>query len=94
MPTYVFRCDAGCQFDAFYTMAEVPRQAPCAQCGAAAVRIVTTPHLGRSGTSAYRAIEQSERTAHAPEVTTSIPSAPRKSTPVTTNPLHARLPRP
>lgn len=94
MPTYMFRCDAGCQFDASYTMAEVPRQAPCVQCGAAAVRVVTAPNLGRSGTSAYRAIEQSERTAHEPDVTTSLPPSQRKGSPITTNPLHARLPRP
>ena len=49
MPTYSFRCEAGCLFDATFRMAEVPAQTVCRECGAEATRVITTPHLSAAG---------------------------------------------
>lgn len=93
MPSYAFQCSEGCEFDAFYTMAEVPRSRECSDCGATAVRAITAPHLSRTGASAFKLIDGAERSAHEPEVTTALPGRAGSPTPVSTNPLHAKLPR-
>ena len=95
MPTYSFRCEAGCLFDATFRMAEVPAQTVCRECGAEATRVITTPHLSAAGTSAFRMIDSAARSAHEPPVVTSLPKSGRARTQrVTHNPLHAKLPRP
>ncbi|WP_446740401.1 FmdB family zinc ribbon protein [Nesterenkonia sp. YGD6] len=93
MPLYSFRCDQGCSFDASYTMDEVPRKRACQQCDASAVRIITSVNLSRAGTAAFRAVESSLRSAHEPDVVSKLPHQAGRSTPITTNPLHATLPR-
>lgn len=94
MPLYEFRCPDGDRFEAPFPMSEAPSHTDCA-CGKQARRLIGSPRLSRAGTSAYRLIESTERSAHEPEVVTSIPGRGRKS-PVryTSNPLHQKLPRP
>ena len=41
MPTYEFACPSGHEFEKFYKMSEAPSEAPCPQCGAAAVRRIS-----------------------------------------------------
>lgn len=95
MPNYAYQCSEGCRFDAIYPMSEVPVETSCRRCGAAARRAVTAPHLSQSGSAAYGLIDRSERSAHEPEVVSSLPSAGAGPTRrVTRNPLHAKLPRP
>ena len=93
MPVYSFKCDEGCNFDASYTMDEVPRHRPCQKCKAPAVRIITSVNLSRAGSPSFKAVESSLQSAHEPEVVTRLPHQAGRSTPVTTNPLHATLPR-
>lgn len=96
MPSYRFRCAEGCSFDAMFAMAEVPRTTDCRACGASdARRMITAPHLSATGSAAYGLIERSARSAHEPAVVDRVPTqpgAPRQRS--TTNPLHAKLPRP
>ncbi|MGR4010693.1 FmdB family zinc ribbon protein [Leucobacter sp. 1207-22] len=97
MPNYRFRCQAGCEFDALYAMADVPRETQCRSCDGTATRLVTAPHLSGAGSSAYGLIDRAAQSAHEPQVVTGLPSAsqgPPKRQPVTYNPLHAKLPRP
>lgn len=95
MPSYSFQCAEGCRFDALYTMSEVPAETVCRVCGGSARRAITAPHLSVAGSSAYRLIDGAARSAHEPAVVDRLPSrGPGRSQPVTTNPLHARLPRP
>ncbi|MBK0420825.1 zinc ribbon domain-containing protein [Leucobacter sp. CSA2] len=95
MPSYSFRCEAGCRYDAMYSMAEVPKTAECRVCGAEARRAVTAPHLSGAGSSAFKLVDSAARSAHEPQVVGSLPTAgPAKRQPVTRNPLHAKLPRP
>ena len=94
MPSYSYRCSEGCRFDALYPMAEVPQETDCRVCGALARRSVTAPHLSRAGSSAFQLMDRSAKSASEPEVVSSLPSSgtPRQRT--TSNPLHAKLPRP
>lgn len=82
-----------------YSMQEVPLAAACRVCGGRAKRAMTAPHLSNAGTSAFGLVDRAERSAHEPEVVSSLPrnSGPgghTKRQPVTYNPQHAKLPRP
>lgn len=95
MPLYEFRCPDGDTTEAQYLMAEVPDAIDCPTCGHRAGRRTSSPRLSRAGSSAYRLIESTSRSAHEPEVVSSLPTSGR---PVrqqyTSNPLHTKLPRP
>lgn len=94
MPSYSFQCSEGCRFDALYSMSEVPDETRCRACGATAKRAITAPHLSAAGTSAFRLIDGAARSAHEPAVVDRLPNrGPGRSPAVTTNPLHAKLPR-
>lgn len=76
-------------------MAEVPKRRACENCDALALKVVTAPYLSQAGSGEFQLIDKSARSAHEPEVTTSLPTrGPGKATPITRNPLHAKLPRP
>jgi hypothetical protein len=71
--------------------------APCPDCGALARRTFGAPALRTLGAGVRAALEKSERSADAPEVVTAVPSAGRtrgRGVRYTTDPRHARLPRP
>jgi putative FmdB family regulatory protein len=91
VPTYVFRCPACGDFEAFATMAAVGPSAPCPSCDADAPRGITAPGLNVGGpTHAMTAAH--ERAASAPGVVTAPPPGPRRA--VRADPRQARLPRP
>lgn len=94
MPRYDFRCTCG-DFTAFYAMAAVPTATDCPQCGSSARRVMTAPHLGRTASATFGLMDRAARSAHEPEVVSgALPGARRRpGTPVTTNPLHQKLPR-
>ncbi|WP_119696698.1 FmdB family zinc ribbon protein [Microbacterium halotolerans] len=96
MPRYDFRCGCGTAFVAGYPLASVPDTAACPDCGNAARRGVSSPHLGRTSSATYGLMDRAARSAHEPQIVSgSVPGARRSpGTPVTTNPLHAKLPRP
>ncbi|WP_087013375.1 FmdB family zinc ribbon protein [Leucobacter sp. 7(1)] len=95
MPNYRYTCAEGCQFDALFSMSEVPAQLDCRSCGASARRTITAPFLSAAGSSAYGLMDRAAATAHEPAVVSNLPSrGPGQATPVTRNPLHAKLPRP
>ena len=94
MPSYSFQCSAGCRYDARFPMAEVPAEMTCRECGSTARRAITAPHLSAAGNPAFRLLEHTARSAHEPTVVDRLPTqgAPRPQR-VTSNPLHAKLPR-
>lgn len=97
MPLYEFRCPDGTLLEAAFSMATVPDAVDCPECGAPATRRITSVRLSRAGSSAYRLIESTQRSASAPEVVTALPTAgraPRDGPRYTGNPLHRKLPRP
>lgn len=95
MPLYEFRCSDGETTEAQYPMAEVPDSIECPTCGNRARRRTSSPRLSRAGSSAYQLIESTGRSAHEPEVVTSLPTSGRPvKQQYTSNPLHSKLPRP
>lgn len=95
MPIYEFKCASCRAFEAVFQMGSAPDVLGCPECGRPAKRRITAPKLSRTGTSAFRLIDQSKRSAHEPEVVTGLPaSGSKKVQPYTGNPLHRNLPRP
>ncbi|MFI6040630.1 FmdB family zinc ribbon protein [Nocardia sp. NPDC051321] len=92
MPLYWFHCRACGGFDLTFAMADVPVAAPCPDCASNSKRQFGVAALIRPGSAATRLIDATERTASEPSVVAAPP--PRRSVPVTRNPLHHKLPRP
>lgn len=93
MPLYDFRCPEGTTFEASFAMGQAPAALECADCGAPARRMISAPHLSIAGSAAYRLIDSTKRSAHEPEVVSSIPGRGARATRYTSNPLHHKLPR-
>lgn len=94
MPTYTYRCENLHGFDEVHAMSLVPDASACPECGGEARRRPAAPHLSAAGSSAYGLIDSAAKSAHEPQVVSSLPGAPRRpSGGVTRNPLHAKLPR-
>ena len=95
MPLYEFTCPQCLGFDAAFSMADVPDATACVSCGSSSPRRMTAPRISNSNSAAYRLMDSTMQSAHDPKVVSTLPrsSAGRRET-VTTNPLHAKLPRP
>lgn len=93
MPTYSYRCVACGPFDLVRPLAAAAAQALCPACGGAGRRTFGAPALRGGNAGARAAIEAGERSAEAPDVVRGIPT-PGRRTRGTTDPRHARLPRP
>ncbi|MGB2720169.1 MAG: FmdB family zinc ribbon protein [Rhodococcus sp. (in: high G+C Gram-positive bacteria)] len=95
MPTYSFRCAQRCDpVEQSFSMADVPSEVTCPECGEAAGRKISSPALGRGSSAAMKAHDASRATADTPAVVSSLPPAGRSAPRTTSNPLHRRLPRP
>jgi putative FmdB family regulatory protein len=94
MPTYRFSCGACGDFAVVRPMAESGASAPCPECGRAAGRMFGPPALHAVDERLRRAYGASERSADAPQVVSSVPGQSRRATRITSDPRHARLPRP
>lgn len=95
MPIYEFRCASEHEHERSVPISERDQQATCPRCGAPTHRRISAPRLGRLGSSAGRMIERSEASAHQPAVVDRVPGNGRSAgTRITTDPRHARLPRP
>lgn len=95
MPTYLFRCATCGDTERAFPMASVPATLDCPACGASARRRPTGAVLGVGTSPAMRLLDATARSASEPAVVPSVPAAGRRRVrPVTTNPLHRRLPRP
>ncbi|MGV8873199.1 MAG: FmdB family zinc ribbon protein [Rhodococcus sp. (in: high G+C Gram-positive bacteria)] len=95
MPTYSFRCAQRCApVEQRFSMADVPSQVTCPECGEAAPRKMSSPVLGRGNSAAMKAHDASRATADTPAVVSSLPQQGRAASRTTSNPLHRRLPRP
>ncbi|MEE3851709.1 zinc ribbon domain-containing protein [Gordonia sp. LSe1-13] len=94
MPTYVFRCRSDCaDFIERHSMAAIPDAASCPECGADGRRVIGSPALGAGDSSAMRLQDATRASAEAPAVVSSVPGRGRRATPVSSNPLHRKLPR-
>ncbi|MCH5642964.1 zinc ribbon domain-containing protein [Gordonia sp. ABSL49_1] len=95
MPTYVFRCAAGCDdITQQHSMAQVPDAIECPLCAARARRVIGAPALGVGNTAGMRAQDATRATADRPHVVSIVPSSSGRGAPASSNPLHRKLPRP
>lgn len=97
MPIYEFRCSSAHRFEVTLPMSRRDGAQDCPDCGAPAARLIAAPALGRLGSPAARLLESTQASAHSPGVVDAVPgtgASPRRGTPVTRDPRHARLPRP
>ena len=95
MASYEYRCPDGSLFEASHPIGEAPETLPCPSCGEASRRVFSAPHLSRAGSSAFRLIDSTHRSAAEPEIVNSrVPGSPRQVQPYSANPLHRKLPRP
>ncbi len=96
MAVYEYRCDHDGPFDVSRPLGTAPASVPCEVCGAPARRVYSAPMLRSPHQAAIAALDQSKRSAHEPEVVTSVPSAGRRRHTRTAQmtPQLARLPRP
>jgi putative FmdB family regulatory protein len=93
MPTYGYRCSQCGDFDRLQPMSEAGAAVTCV-CGSSARRVFGPPALPSLDAALRRALDGSAASADAPRVVSSVPGRARRATPVTTDPRHARLPRP
>lgn len=94
MPTYQYRCDTCGRFDLMRAMADVEATPACPDCGKAARRVFGLPGVATVDPGMRRALDASSRSAESPQVVTNAPGRARRATPITTDPRHAKLPRP
>jgi putative FmdB family regulatory protein len=94
MPTYQYRCTSCGAFDLLQSMADVEASASCPDCGKSARRVFGLPGVAFVDSRVRRALDASSRSAESPQVVTDVPGRARRATPITTDPRHAKLPRP
>jgi putative FmdB family regulatory protein len=94
VPTYSHRCPSCGPFDVVRPMAAADAPAACPVCGEPGPRTFGAPALRSGHAGARAALEAGERSAEAPDVVRGIPTAGRRRVRTTTDPRHARLPRP
>lgn len=94
MPTYAFRCPRCGEFEVRRPMAESASDTICPDCALPAARVFGAPALRGLDPTVRRALDAGARSAESPQVVTSVPGRSRRATPLSTDPRHARLPRP
>ena len=96
MALFEFRCAEDGAFEIRAPIGAPPTSAPCPGCGHEASRVYSKPMLMRAPRALVAAIDNAEKSAHEPEVVTSLPRLPRhQRTPVLPlTPKLRGLPRP
>jgi putative FmdB family regulatory protein len=94
VPTYAFRCTGCGEFEVVAPMSAASASAACPACGEPAARRYGAPALRGTDPGLRGALDTSARSADSPEVVTAVPGRPRGGVRTTTDPRHARLPRP
>jgi hypothetical protein len=79
-----------------HSMHSRPDVVCCPECGGSARRTMAAPHLGSTGGAAMALQDATRATADRPAVVSTPPAATPSlhRRPVSTNPLHRKLPRP
>jgi len=95
VPIYEFRCESAHEYERSVPMSARDQDLTCPRCGAHARRRISAPRLGTLGSPAGKLLDRTAASAHEPAVVDRVPGAPRAATArTTTDPRHARLPRP
>lgn len=96
MALYQYRCSRHGDFEILVPMGQAPDAMRCEVCGRHARRVYSVPMLRHPQRAVIDAIEQAERSAHEPDVVTSVPSSGQRRPPrlAPRDPRLQRLPRP
>jgi putative FmdB family regulatory protein len=96
MPIYEYRCPNCATFEVILRMGTAADCMDCPQCQSSSSRRVSAPSLSQTGSSAFKLIDSANRSAHEPSVVSTPRPGARvgRTQPVTSNPLHYKLPRP
>ncbi|WP_299039416.1 hypothetical protein [uncultured Pseudokineococcus sp.] len=96
MATYQYLCVRDGPFDVSAPIGTASPVLPCPACADEGRRVITAPMLSRGSSPAMAALDRSARSAHEPEVVTSLPPSgrPRPRPATTAPPSLQRLPRP
>jgi putative FmdB family regulatory protein len=94
LPTYGYDCEPCGGFTLVRSMAAVDHPATCPSCGRSARRVFGVPALRSLDPRLRQALDAGARSADAPTVVSAVPGRSRRATRTTTDPRHARLPRP
>lgn len=96
MTLYEFACPGCSPVEAFFPMGAAPESIACPECGGQAKRRISAPRISIAGTSSFKLIDACNKSAHEPQVVSGpLPqTGGKRATPVTSNPLHRKLPRP
>lgn len=96
MAVYEYRCERDGPFDISRPLGTAPPVFACEVCGTPARRVFSAPMLRSPHREVMAALDRSRKSAHEPDVVTSIPAAGRRKPPpvATMTPQLARLPRP
>ncbi len=85
MPIYEFRCESAHEYERSVPISARDEDLLCPDCGAPARRRMSAPRLGRLGSTAGQLLDRAASSA---------PGARPAATHTSTDPRHARLPRP
>jgi putative FmdB family regulatory protein len=94
MPVYSYSCVVCGGFDLVRPMAESEAPVTCPDCGGSGRRVFGAPALRSLSTGLRNALDAQHRSADAPDVVGSLPPRTGRTQRRTTDPRHARLPRP
>jgi putative FmdB family regulatory protein len=98
LPTYGYRCSRCGSFDVRREINNRLDAEPCPSCARPSRRVFDAPALRGVHPGLRRALDAQQRSAHEPTVVRTDQGATlgpsRRATPVSTDPRHARLPRP
>jgi putative FmdB family regulatory protein len=94
MPTYRYDCAQCGGFDLLRPMSEATEPPLCPGCREPARRVFGFRTAGFVEPRFRAAMDASARSADSPQVVNSVPGRSRRATRLTTDPRHARLPRP
>jgi hypothetical protein len=91
--TYTYRCATDGPVDVRRPIGTAPVTVPCPACGAPSPRVITAPMLGLADPRRMAVLDGSAASRFAPDVVSSIPTAPRTPAP-RLDPRTRKLPRP
>ncbi|WP_081346070.1 zinc ribbon domain-containing protein [Mycobacteroides chelonae] len=93
MALYEYRCTSCGSTSRNFPLATAPDSVSCPGCPESARRVFGIAGMSRGASSRMRLLDDTQRSASEPSVVAALPTA-RRATPLTSNPLHRKLPRP
>ncbi|WP_109535506.1 FmdB family zinc ribbon protein [Mycobacteroides immunogenum] len=94
MALYQYRCTSCGDTARNFAVATAPNTVPCPGCPEPARRVFGIAGMSRGSSARMRLLDATARSASEPAVVSALPPIMRRSAPVTSNPLHRKLPRP